>query len=143
MTSTANPSRNAELAKIHLAKKQLGLDDETYRAMLWTVARAHSAADLDLAGRRAVLEHLKGRGFKGKANHRAARVKPADDREALIAKLQAQMREANVFSSYVDGMAKRMFGVEKFEWCTPDQLHKLVAAMAYHIKRHGRHSAKD
>lgn len=92
-------ARRAELAKIHLAKKQLGLDDETYRAMLWMVARVHSAADLDDAGRQAVLDHLKARGFRGGPRTRSARTTPAADREALVHKVQAQMRAANVLCS--------------------------------------------
>jgi len=57
-------TRRTDLAKIHIAKKDLGMDDETYQAMLWTVARVHSAADLDEAGRQAVLSHLVARGAK-------------------------------------------------------------------------------
>lgn len=140
MTVNSNPSRNAELAKIHLAKKALGLDDETYRAMLWTLARVRSAKDLDDFGRRAVLDHLKARGFKGRAKGRST---PADDRAALINKIRRQMTEANVFSNYVDGMSKKMFQVERFEWCDQDQLRKLVAALNYHIKRKGRHGGSD
>lgn len=143
MSDTADTRRTAELAKIHLAKKQLALDDDTYRAMLWTVARVHSARDLDDAGRRAVLEHLKARGFRGRPRTRSTRTTPPRDRAALVRKVQAQMRAANVFSEYVDGMAKRMFQVERWEWCNPDQLHRLVAALAYHIKRHGRHDGRE
>lgn len=132
MSNAVNPSRNAELAKIHLAKKQLGLDDETYRAMLWTLARVRSAKDLDEAGRRTVLDHLRARGFKSKPKGRTT---PADDREALIKKIRRQMEVANVTSAYVDGMSKRMFKSDRFEWCNPDQLRRLVAALNYHIKR--------
>lgn len=59
-----NKSRRTDLAKIHIGKKDLGMDDETYKAMLWTVARVHSAADLDEAGRQAVLSHMVARGAK-------------------------------------------------------------------------------
>lgn len=140
MSSPSNPQRNAELAKIHLAAKELGLDREAYECMLWTVARVRSAKDLDSAGRRAVLDHLKARGFKGRAKGRST---PADDRAALINKIRRQMTEANVFSNYVDGMSKKMFQVERFEWCDPDQLRRLVAALNYHIKRRGRHNRRD
>lgn len=54
--------RNRQLAMIHCGKKYLGLDDETYRQMLWTVARVHSAADLDLHGREKVINHMLARG---------------------------------------------------------------------------------
>jgi len=140
MNPAATDRRRKELAKIHLAKKQLGLDDELYRDLLWSVARVRSAKDLDAAGRQRLLDHFRARGWKPR---RKGRTTPADDRAGLIAKLRAQAYEANVFQSYIDGMSKRMFGVERFEWCDPDQLRRLVAAMAYHIRRRGRHGARD
>jgi phage gp16-like protein len=39
------PTRS-ELAKIHIAKKELGLDDSTYRGVLWDRYHKESAADL-------------------------------------------------------------------------------------------------
>ncbi|MFO7578127.1 MAG: regulatory protein GemA [Pelovirga sp.] len=39
------PSRS-DLAKIHIAKKDLGLDDDTYRGILWDRYHLDSAADL-------------------------------------------------------------------------------------------------
>ena len=63
--------RKTELAKIHIGKAQLGLDEETYRDMLWSIGRVTSSADLDAAGRAAVLEHLKRLGFKARHPGRA------------------------------------------------------------------------
>ena len=40
-------TRNLQLSKIHIAKKDLGLDDETYRALLVRVAGVRSAKDLN------------------------------------------------------------------------------------------------
>lgn len=39
------PSRN-DLAKIHIAKKELGLDDDIYRGVLWDRYHKESAAEL-------------------------------------------------------------------------------------------------
>lgn len=63
--------RTQQLAMIHIAAKQLGLDDDTYRAMLWTIARVSSAGDLDQAGRDAILLHLKQCGWRStsRRNH--------------------------------------------------------------------------
>src|SRR4051794_22321687 len=69
---TRRDPRKAELAKIHIAAEQLGMDthdkDENseYRSMLWTVGRVRSAANLDAAGRARVLDHLKAIGFKAR-----------------------------------------------------------------------------
>ena len=58
--------RNSGLAQIHIAKAQLGMDDDTYRAMLWGVARVRSSKELDHAGRAKVLAHLVACGFKAR-----------------------------------------------------------------------------
>lgn len=72
MTAIRKPraARNIELAKIHIAAQQLGMDDDTYRDMLWSVGRVRSAKDLDLAGRQAVLSHLVGCGWRDTAHQR-------------------------------------------------------------------------
>lgn len=64
--------RRIDLAKIHLAKRQLGLDDTAYRSLLRNVAGAESAAVLDRAGRLMVLEHLRWLGFSPRPARRRA-----------------------------------------------------------------------
>ena len=119
--TTAKPARNRDLATIHVAKKQLALSDEDYTAMLWTVGRVRSAGDLDSHGRRAVIEHLKSRGFK---TRRAGRTAPAGPRDLLVRKIRALLINhptGRKPDRYADGMAGQMFGVARFEWCKPDQ----------------------
>lgn len=52
-------NRLRELAQIHIAKAQLGMADDAYRDLLFTLARVRSAADLDGAGRQRLLSHFK------------------------------------------------------------------------------------
>lgn len=140
MYQTTDNARNRELAQIHIAKAQLGLDDETYRGMLWTVARVRSAGDLDFAGRKCVLDHLRARGFKpGRpAKGRAGRPVPSADRAAMVAKIRAMLAAAGREDAYADGIAKHMFGADRFEWLLPDQLHRMVAALVIDAKRRDR-----
>jgi len=128
-------ARNIELGKIHMAAKQLGLTDTAYRDMLWVVARVRSAKDLDEHSRKRVIEHLKKCGAVFKSNKR---IKPTTSKKALVGKVRAFMAEAKRPDSYADGMAKRMFSVECYEWLDAGQLHKLVAALTYDAKRHNR-----
>jgi phage gp16-like protein len=133
--------RQAELAKIHIAKKELGLDDDTYRDMLWTVARVRSAGDLDAGGRLAVLEHLRARGFKGRRRGtypgRPHNI-DSEDRGPLLRKIEALLAEARRPWSYGDGIARRMFRIDRLAMCNPEQLSKVVAALSYDAARHGR-----
>jgi len=128
------------LAKIHIAKSQLGLDDETYRALLARVAGVRSAKELSPRQIGAVLREFERLGFKPRPAKRAGRPAPhpAASRLGLVNKIEAQLAEANRPWAYADAMALRMFQVERVEWCDADQLHRLVAALAYDAKRHGR-----
>lgn len=141
MNAARTDTRNRELATIHVAKKQLGLDDGTYRDMLFTIARVRSAADLDHAGRQAVIEHLRKRGFTKPVNRpepaRDHGRKPAvpADRQPLVNKLEALLADAARPWNYVRSMAKRMFKVDQLEWATADQLRSLVAALEYDRRR--------
>lgn len=131
--STAPDIRKRELAQIHIAKAELGLDDATYRAMLWTIARVKSAADLDWTGRKRVLDHLAAKGFKPKTKRRPT---PAKSKAALVGKIRALLIAAgNRPDAYADGIARRMFAVERFEWCEVPQLQKIVAALSYDANR--------
>ena len=134
-------ARRAELAKIHIAMKQLGLDRDTYEAMLWTIARVRSAGDLNAEGRHQVLEHLKSRGFTPvkRAVKPAAKlgVKPQvpADRQAQVSKIEALLADAGRPWEYVETMAKRMCRVDALRFCTAEQLGKLIAALVIDQRR--------
>lgn len=135
--------RRRDLAKIHIAKKQLGMDETTYREMLNAVAGVGSAADLDERGRAKVIKHLQNIGFKpmprpGKSLQRRkmkTTVSPAKDRAPLLSKIGAILADLKLPWEYANGMAKKMFKVDRVTWLRPEQLHKLTAALAYHQKR--------
>lgn len=89
------PARNIELAKIHIAAQQLGLDDDTYRDMLWSIGRVRSAKDLDLAGRDAVLKHLVACGFRDTGHQRGHRpLYQKGSQAALIRHLWTRLAQA-------------------------------------------------
>lgn len=60
----ADPRRKAELAVIHLGRKALALDEETYRDFLAQTVGKRSAADLSPAERQRVIEAMRARGFR-------------------------------------------------------------------------------
>ncbi|WP_208438024.1 regulatory protein GemA [Bartonella taylorii] len=51
------------LAAIHLGKRALGLDDETYRALLYRLTGKQSAKDLNFSEKRLVVAEMKAYGF--------------------------------------------------------------------------------
>lgn len=64
--STIPDGRRADLAKIHIAKKDLCLNDDDYRLIIRSVGKAAtgSSADLSPLGRARVLAHLRKCGWK-------------------------------------------------------------------------------
>ena len=141
----AQPRNNA-LAQIHIAKAQLGMDDDTYRAMLWAQARVKSARDLDHAGRAKVLAHMAACGatlgrtaptFPGKPRN------PPADRAAQIRKIEALLADADRPWAYAVGMCKRMCRVDAIEFATPDHLQKLIAALTYDAQRRAKRMAQE
>lgn len=133
--------RSKDLARIHLAKKELGLDDDSYRDLLVSLTGKSSSAELDARQRWTVLKELGRLGAKsgGEQKHypgRPARQKPS--KESLISKIEAHLADAQRPWAYANGMAKRMFKVDQVQWCDEDQLRRIVAALEYDKKRRER-----
>lgn len=129
--------RKDELKIIHVAKRQLGLDDATYRDVLWVVGKVRSAADMDGYGRQRLIDHFKARGFTttpGKKRKRAPGA-PRRDRVKLMSKVEALLADMKLEWAYADGIAKRMFKIDSVRFCNGEQLHKIVAALVYQQRR--------
>ncbi len=139
----AQNNRRADLAKIHLAAKQLGLDDDAYRDVMFSVCQVRSAAELSYEGRAKLLAHFERCGFKpASTGKRAGRPVPAPDRVGQVKRIRAQLISlGRLPDSYADGIAKQMFGVEKYEWCLPDQLQAISAALGYQQRKKGAPTA--
>lgn len=115
--------RKKELAKIHVAKKVLALDDDTYRAMLLKVTGKDSAGDLSQVQRTKVLDHLKTLGFKDeKRRHPRAGTRPADEspegakiRALWLALFQlGEVQDSR--EAAIDAFVKRMTGKDSLRF---------------------------
>lgn len=125
--------RNRQLGRIHQAKKQLALDEETYRSLLERVTGKRSSADMTGTERNAVLAEFARLGFKAAEQQGRKRVfagKPRNLKDVpMLRKVEALLADAKRPWSYAIAMAKQMFGRDKLEWLRHDELHKLVAAL--------------
>ena len=135
-------ARSPQLAKIHIAAAQLGMDEETRRSLYLSTTGKDSAAKMTDSEREKVIAALISRGFvdKKKANGKAAyRGRPVDtDKTPLMRKLEALLADAGREWEYARATAKRMFNVDRLEWLTAGQLHKLVAALQIDANRRAR-----
>ena len=136
-----------ELARIHLAKKAMGLDDDEYRCMLRDRYGVQSAKDLNPEDVRDLLAHCAKVGALSSGKGWQGRPQPSEDRKPMINKiiklsdLLGRLGEGKTFLRYADGIAKAMFfrgekSVEIFvEHLTSGQLHKVVTALIVQCKR--------
>ncbi|PSU49465.1 regulatory protein GemA [Photobacterium frigidiphilum] len=60
-------NRNRLIQLIHVGKRELGLDDETYRAMLQEVASKVSCSKMSIKELELVVAHMEAKGFKRQA----------------------------------------------------------------------------
>ena len=133
---TAQDVRNSELAQIHIAQAQLGMDDDTYRNVLWTVARVRSSKDLDWSGRKRVLDHMKACGFKVRPKRLPTAHNPlAMTKEAIEAKIATQLKDLGQNWPYAYGVARRIYPtMNRFEFLSPQQLGEVSSALERTIR---------
>lgn len=133
--------RRLQLARIHAGKKQLQLDDHTYRALLERVTGLRSSADMTTAQRNDVLREFARLGMRHEAQAESKRRWPGQPDAALmksrpmLRKVGALLANSKRPWSYAHGLAKKMHEVEKVEWLNDHQLHALVSAMQIDANR--------
>lgn len=132
--------RNAELAQIHIARAQLGLDEETYRAVLWTVGRVKSSKDLDWTGRKKLLEHFRAKGWKPAPPKRAKTAKPVSSgQEGMIRALWSDLHDAGKVRDPSDAALgswlKRNRWPERVEWLDGHQVTQAIEALKKWLNR--------
>lgn len=134
-------TRRSMLAKVHIAKKDLALDDDTYRLMLDNLFGVESSAKLSLKQLDELLGHMTSRGFVAAKKGDAKPSKSAQSGKPIIAKIGALLTELgqregrHVPWSYAVGILKRQSGVMRLEWAKPDQLRAVVAALHARVQK--------
>ncbi|SDB03463.1 Mu-like prophage protein gp16 [Desulfonatronum thiosulfatophilum] len=127
--------RKGLLAQIHIGRKALGLDDDSYRDMLEAATGKRSCADMRLGELVSICMRLEkialAQGVElSKPKHPG---KPAnmdtDGKGPLLGKIEALLAEGKRPWSYAHGIAKRMYGSERVEWLTSRQLGSVVTAL--------------
>jgi len=130
---------NREKALIHVAKSQLKMSEEDYRAVLASVGAA-SSTELNPVQFDEVMRKFKSYGFvpagAARSRRRKANRPPAGDpRAPLLRKIAAILADTGLTDAYVDGISKKMFGIDRYGWLNQEQLWKVVAALSVYVKR--------
>jgi len=130
------------LAKIHIAKKDLGLTEDAYRDVLRTQTGKDSAAKLTDNQATRVLRYFESRGWKPKAQRSLPGLTlPRDGQSRKIQALWITMHKAGKVRNSSDkallAMVKRVTGVDTLEWCTDAQKSAVIEALKDWAKREG------
>ncbi len=141
-TFAPDPRRRALLAKVHLAKKELGLDDDTYRGVLLRVAQAVSAKDCTEAQLAAVVEDFVRRGWQSKVAHRPGRSRPASHPVAGKARaLWISLHQLGAIDdpseAALEAFARRQLKVDRLAWVDQSLGYRLIEALKGIAERHG------
>lgn len=132
----ADPRRQKELGKIHLFKKHLALDDDTYRDLLERVAGCRTASDLDAAGRGKVLDELAR--LAGPDQPYPGKPRNLDVPErARLKKIEALLADQGLPWPYADAIAKRQTGRDRCTFLDNEQLAGVITALVNRGKKHG------
>ncbi len=125
------------LAKIHIAKKQLGLDDDTYRAILARHGEGKtSSRDLTIAQMDAVLREFTGKGWSPKPpkSKGATKRKLATGPEVeKIRALWLWMHQLGIVrdpsESALASYARRMAGIDDLHWADGARCYRLIETL--------------
>ena len=135
-----NPdARRADLARIHVLKKELHLDDDAYRDVMAVVCGgARSAADLDIAGRQRLLAHLQA--CKDRQTGRTAPKRtPLSRSEKLLWSLWMQAADKKLIQARtmaaLNAWCKRQTGVDRIQWLTGAQMTAAIEALKLLVAR--------
>ncbi|WP_347506132.1 gp16 family protein [Pseudomonas anguilliseptica] len=129
----SNPNRIRLIKLIHVARRELRMDDETYRLMLAGMkglGGATSTADLSVPNLLRVLEQLKQKGFKVRPNKKAKRPLADDEQSKKIRALWLTLHDMGaVRDPSEEALAKyvlRMTKVAALQWLNAAQASQVI-----------------
>lgn len=136
--------RKKMLAKVHLAKKDLALDDGTYRALLKRTAFKDSARDCTEAELEAVLKEFRRLGWKGERPAPARRGprplaegETASKMRALWLSLYHLGEVRDPSEAALARYVRRMTGVEALQWLDGEEADRAIRALRGWCERIG------
>lgn len=132
----ANPARLSLIKLIHVARRELRMDDDTFRLMLVSMTGldgATSSADLSVPNLQRVLEQLKQRGFTVRPKKAQRRPKADDGQSRKIRSLWLTLHGLGaVRDPSEEALAKfvlNMTGVAALQWLKGSQASGVIESL--------------
>jgi len=118
--------RRALLAKVHIAKKELGLDDGVYRMILQEEFGADSSSKLTVRELEQLVARFERRGWQSRPSNRAGEAQA----DALRERASAIMAEAGIDGRRARHLVQKVCQVADLRFCRdPRRLKRLLAAL--------------
>ncbi len=145
----AEEARRALLAKVHIARKQLGLTPDAYRAILECRFDVASSAELDVPGLHKLVAYFKSLGWqpgrgpgtraRQKAPHMIEHDETGQGRERYMVKIEALLADLGRLEgrfmpwAYASGILKRQTGLDRLEYATCKQLQAVIGVLGKRV----------
>lgn len=139
----SKPERNMSIKKIHVARRQLALDEDCYRALLNRVTGKSSCSDMTDGQLGLVLDEFKRLGWKGvhRPKKSGERKMAKDPQAKKIRAMWLQLRDMGVIQNSSEealtAYVKRITGVEDLQWLHESDANKVINSLRSWIRRVG------
>ena len=136
--------RKKLIQKVKIAQKQLGMDDDAYRDLLFSETGKRSSTALSSWQLENVLKRMQKLGFKVKPPKQADMRAQADDHQSkMIRGLWLKLNEAGkvrdaseaTLAKWVAGQVKSSEGIEALQWLDGQQKQRLIEQLKRWLKR--------
>lgn len=132
--------RRALLAQVHIAQKDLAMDEDDYRALLGRVTGCASAKECDTGQLRAVIANFERLGFRSSGGQRRRQV----GNKQTVRKARAMWISLYQLGAIDDGsdaaleaFGQRQLRVERLQWTNEREAFRLIEALKAMAARHG------
>lgn len=124
---------------IHIAKKQLNLDDDTYRQLLLNTTKKTSTTDMTVWELEKILHNMKLKGFKVKSSKKTGKITATEPVHKKIRSLWLELADAgevkNRSEKAINSYVKRIIGVEVMDWLTNKQAMVVIESLKSWLSR--------
>ena len=118
---------------IHIAKKQLNLDDDTYRHLLQTITKKSSTKDMTVWELEKVVASLKSKGFKVSSSKKSGKITAKEPVHRKIRSLWLELADAgavkNRSEKAINAYVKRITGIEMMDNLNTAEAMKVIESL--------------
>jgi phage gp16-like protein len=134
------PPTRAQLAKIHIAIKDLGISDDIYRDILHVNFKVTSSSKLNRFSADRLLNIFKAKGWKAKSSRKAGKSPQLKDpQQRKVQALWITLANAGVIKNRTDfalqKYVKRLTGIDNLKWCDGADCYRLIESLKSWARR--------